>query len=85
MNQDDSSANQAKGISSIPPALRGAIRFLALTGLMLMALFLSAGTFLWLEAWILLGMAVLNMVILSALLPAELRTERNSDHADTKQ
>lgn len=85
MNQDDSSANQAKGISSIPPALRGAIRFLALTGLMLMALFLSAGTFRWLEAWILLGMAVLNMVILATTLPSELRTERNSDHADTKQ
>ena len=84
MKREIKPVNQPKGISSIPPTLRGAIRFLALTGLMLLALFLSAGTFRWLEAWILLGMAVLNMVILAALLPSELQTERNSDHADVK-
>jgi protein-S-isoprenylcysteine O-methyltransferase Ste14 len=85
MDQENKPENQAKGTSSIPPSVRGAVRFLALMVLMLAALFLSAGTFRWLEAWILLGMAMLNMVILAALLSAELRIERNSDHDDTKQ
>lgn len=83
-DQENKPETQPEDISKILPTLRGAIRFLALVIVMLAALFLTASTFRWLEAWILLGLAIMNMVLLASLLPPGLRAERNKDHTDVK-
>ena len=69
MEQENEPVTQPECPSKISLPLRGAIPFLALMILMLAALFLTAGTFRWLEDWILLGLAIVNMVLLANLLP----------------
>ncbi len=84
MEKQSPSDNSPRGSASIPPTVRGIVRFVALFALMMAALLLSAGTWQWLEAWILLGFGILNMIMIGLALSPELRRERASTHANVK-
>jgi protein-S-isoprenylcysteine O-methyltransferase Ste14 len=85
MTQNDPSAKDSSKKVKLSPHYRGAIRFLSLCLITGAALFLTAGTFKWVEAWILMGMAVVNMGVLGLTLSRELKEERASDHENVKE
>lgn len=83
-HNDPSPKDTAKKIN-LSPNYRGAIRFLALCLITGAALFLTAGTFRWAEAWILMALAIINMGVLGLTLSRELKEERASDHENVKK
>ncbi|MEL7643561.1 MAG: hypothetical protein AAGU25_05590 [bacterium] len=64
LEQENEPVTQPECPSKIPLPLRGQSAFSSWIFLMLAELFLTASTFRWLEAWILLGLAIVNMVLL---------------------